>query len=84
MHFALFQETPFPKMNWKREFVSFISVKIKIIKFLYTYFFFFWSIVYNQYNYTDEDWGENNIIHRQKTKNSGRLLCEDAWRQKVE
>lgn len=30
MHFALFQETPFPKMNWKREFVSFISVKIII------------------------------------------------------
>lgn len=51
---------------------------------MYTYFFFFWSIVYNQYNYTDEDWGKNNIIHRQKTKNSGRLLCEDAWRQKVE
>lgn len=41
MHFALFQETPFPKMNWKREFVSFISVKIKIIIFLYTYFFSF-------------------------------------------
>lgn len=39
MHFALFQETPFPKMNWKREFVSFISVKIII--FLYTYFFSF-------------------------------------------
>lgn len=39
MHFALFQETPFPKMNWKREFVSFISVKIKIIKF-YTRIFF--------------------------------------------
>lgn len=41
MHFALFQETPFPKMNWKREFVSFISVKIKIIIFLYMYFFSF-------------------------------------------
>lgn len=41
MHFALFQETPFPKMNWKREFVSFISVKIKIIIFLCTYFFSF-------------------------------------------
>lgn len=41
MHFSLFQETPFPKMNWKREFVSFISVKIKIIIFLYTYFFSF-------------------------------------------
>lgn len=41
MHFALFQETPFPKMNWKREFVSFISVKIKIIIFLYTCFFSF-------------------------------------------
>lgn len=41
MYFALFQETPFPKMNWKREFVSFISVKIKIIIFLYTYFFSF-------------------------------------------
>lgn len=41
MHFALFQETTFPKMNWKREFVSFISVKIKIIIFLYTYFFSF-------------------------------------------
>lgn len=41
MHFALFQETPFPKMNWKREFVSFISVKIKIIIFLYTFFFSF-------------------------------------------
>lgn len=41
MHFALFQETPFPKMNWKREFVSFISVKIKIIIFLYTNCFSF-------------------------------------------
>lgn len=38
MHFALFQETPFPKMNWKREFVSFISVKIII--FLCTRIFF--------------------------------------------
>lgn len=82
MYFALFQETPFPKMNWKREFVSFIFIKMKIIIFLYTYFFF-WSIDHNQYNYTDEDRGENNIIHRQKTKNSGCLLCEDDWRQKV-
>lgn len=40
MHFALFQETPFPKMNWKREFVSFISVKIKII-FIHVFFFSF-------------------------------------------
>lgn len=41
MHFALFQETPFPKMNWKREFVSFISVKIKINYHIFMHVFFF-------------------------------------------